>query len=385
MKSFAKPEWLFALLLSCPATGCGPAPAQPSSAPPAPEVLVSLPVFREVTDYVDFPGRIEAVNSIEVRARVTGYLDKVYFQEGAEVKQGDLLFEIDPRPYKAELARTEGNIVQSEGRLRRMEAEHQRATSLLPKGNISREDFDRIAGDRTEARGALAVAKANRDMAELNVGFTQVRAPLSGRISRRYIDPGNLVKADETPLTTIVSLDPIYAYFDADERTTLRLQRLVRAQKIKWSLKAGVPVTLGLADEEGFPRQGTITFADNRLDPDTGTWRLRGQFANTDFALSPGLFVRLRAPIGEPYPAILVSEQALGTDQGQKFVYVVNDKSQVEYRRVKVGSLHGGLRVITENLKPKEKIVVSGLQRVRPDMEVSPTLVEMPGPMTKSE
>ncbi len=385
MKSFVKTEWLLALLLCCPAVGCGPAPAQPSSAPPAPEVLVSLPVSREVADYVDFPGRIEAVNSIEVRARVTGYLDKVYFQEGAEVKQGDLLFEIDPRPYKAELARTEGNIVQSEGRLRRMEAEHQRATSLLPKGNISREDFDRIAGDRTEARGALAVAKANRDMAELNVGFTQVRAPLSGRISRRYIDPGNLVKADETPLTTIVSLDPIYAYFDADERTTLRLQRLVRAQKIKWSLKAGVPVTLGLADEEGFPRQGTITFADNRLDPDTGTWRLRGQFANTDFALSPGLFVRLRAPIGEPYPAILVSEQALGTDQGQKFVYVVNDKSQVEYRRVKVGSLHGGLRVITENLKPKEKIVVSGLQRVRPDMEVSPTLVEMPGPMTKSE
>ena len=287
------------------------------------------------------------------------------------------MFEIDPRPYKAELARTEGNIVQSEGRLRRLEAEHQRAASLLPKGNISREDFDRIAGDRTEALGALAVAKANRDMAQLNVGFTQVRAPLSGRISRRYIDPGNLVKADETPLTTIVSLDPIYAYFDADERTTLRLQRLVRAKKIKWSLNAGVPVMLGLADEEGFSRPGTITFADNRLDPDTGTWRLRGQFANPDFALSPGLFVRLRAPIGEPYRATLVSEQALGTDQGQKFVYVVNDKNRVEYRRVKVGALHGSLRVIAENLKPKEQVVVSGLQRVRPDMEVSPKVVEM--------
>jgi RND family efflux transporter MFP subunit len=379
MKTLVSIEWLLGFLLCCLAiVGCGPTPAQPSLAPPAPEVLVSLPVTREITDYVDFPGRIEAVNSVEVRARVTGYLEKVYFQEGADVKQGDLLFEIDARPYKAELARTEGNIMQSEGHLKRMEADYTRATDLLPKRAIGREDFDRIAGDRTEALGAVAVAKANRDMAALNVGFTQVRAPLNGRISRRYIDPGNLVKADETPLTTIVSLDPMYAYFDADERTTLRLQRLVRERKIKWSLDAGLPVMLGLADEEGFPRQGTINFADNRLDPDTGTWRLRGLFPNPDYALSPGLFVRMRAPIGELYQATLVSEQALGTDQGQKFVYVVNDKNKVEYRRVKVGALHGGLRVVTENLSPKEKVVVSGLQRVRPDMEVSPKLIDMP-------
>ncbi|HLJ92995.1 MAG TPA: efflux RND transporter periplasmic adaptor subunit [Gemmataceae bacterium] len=374
-------RYLILLLLGGPAmVGCGPAPAQqPSAVPPPPEVLASLPVTREITDYVDFPGRIEAVNSIDVRARVTGYLDKVYFQEGADVKQGDLLFEIDPRPYKADLARAEGNIVQCEGRLRRMEADYQRAADLLPKHAIGREDFDRIAGDRTEAVGALAVAKAQRDMAELNVGFTQVRAPLSGRISRRYLDPGNLVKADETTLTTIVSLDPIYAYFDADERTTLRLQRLVRTQKIRWSLDAGLPVLLGLADEEGFPRKGTINFADNRLDPDTGTWRLRALCANSDFALSPGMFVRMRAPVGEQYRATLISEQALGTDQGQKFVYVVNEKNKVEYRRVKVGALHGGLRVIIENLSATEKVVVSGLQRVRPDLEVRPKVVEMPG------
>ena len=174
----------------------------------------------------------------------------------------------------------------------------------------------------------MAVAKAARDMSKLNVGFTEVRAPLSGRISRRYVDPGNLVKADDTPLTTIVSLDPIYAYFDADERTTLRLQRLVRAQKIKWSPELGLPVFMGLADEEGFSRRGTINFVDNRLDADTGTWRLRGLLSNADHALCPGMFVRMRAPIGEAYRATLVSEEALGTDQGQKYLYVVNDKQR---------------------------------------------------------
>jgi len=346
MKSLNQTAWLITFLLCCPAiVGCGSSQAQPGTSQVPPEVLIGFPVTREVTDYVDFPGRTEAVNSIEVRARVTGYLDKVYFEEGADVKQGDLLFEIDPRPYKADLARAEGNIVQSEGRLRRLEADYQRAANLLPQRAMGREDFDRIAGDRTEAMGALAVAKANRDMAELNLGFTKVRAPLSGRISRRYIDPGNLVKADDTILTTIVSLDPIYAYFDADERTTLQLQRLIRQGKIKWSPGARLPVLMGLADEEGFPKQGTINFADNRVDADTGTWRLRGLFDNHDRALSPGLFVRMRAPIGEAYRAILVSEEALGTDQGQKFVYVVNAKDKVEYRRVQVGRLHDAQRV----------------------------------------
>jgi RND family efflux transporter MFP subunit len=380
MKSLKKTSCLLMLLLSSPTiVGCGPSQAQfGSSPPPPPEVLVSLPVTRQVRDYVDFPGRMEAVNSIEIRARVTGYLDKVHFQEGADVQQGDLLFEIDPRPYKADLSRAEGNVLQSEGHLKRLEADYQRATDLYHKRAIGREDFDRIVGDRTEAAGALAVAKASRDLAELNLSFTKVRAPLSGRISRRYIDPGNLVKADETALTTIVSLDPIYAYFDPDERTALQLQRLVRQGKIKWSPGASFEVLLGLADEEGFPRRGVINFADNRVDPDTGTWRLRGLFANPDHTLAPGLFVRIRLPIGDTYQATLVSEEALGTDQGQKFVYVVNDKDNVEYRRIKVGRLHDGLRVIADGLLPSDKIVVSGLQRVRPGTPVSPKLAEMP-------
>jgi RND family efflux transporter MFP subunit len=380
VRNSMKNAWPVLMVVCCPAViGCGSSQAQPGLLqPPPPEVLVSLPVTREVTDYVDFPGRIEAVNSVEVRARVTGYLEKVNFKEGEEVHQGDVLFEIDPRPYQADFDRAEANFVQAQAHLSRLETDYQRALELLPGRRISREEFDRIAGDRREGSAAVGVAKANRDLSNLNLSFTKVRAPLTGRISRRYIDPGNLVKADDTPLTTIVSLDPIYAYFDADERTTLRLQRLIRTQKIKWSPADGLPVQLGLADEEGFSKHGRINFADNRVDADTGTWRLRGIFANADHCLSPGLFVRMRAPVGEPYRATLVSEQALSTDQGQKFVYVVNDQNKVEYRRIKVGALHNGLRVITENLAPSERVVVSGLQRVGPGVEVTSKVVEMP-------
>jgi RND family efflux transporter MFP subunit len=359
--------------------GCGNSQAQPGSLqPPPPEVQVSLPITREVTDYEDFPGRMEAINDITLRARVTGYLDKALCPEGAEVKQGDLLFEIDPRPYQAEQARAEGNVLVSEGRLRRLNAEYQRMTDLFPKGAVGREEFDRVAGDRTEATGTVEVAKANRNLANLNLSFTKVRSPLNGRVSRRFIDPGNLVKADDTPLTTVVSLDPIYAYFDLDERSTLKAQRLIRQGKIQWSPDVGLPVMLGLADEEGFSKNGTINFADNRVDPDTGTWRLRAVFANPDRSLSPGLFVRIRLPIGKPYQAILVSEEALGTDQGQKFVYVVDDADKISYRRVKVGRLHQGLRVIAEGLKTTEKVVVSGLQRVHQGIEVKPQLMDMP-------
>jgi RND family efflux transporter MFP subunit len=377
-----RPVVPFALLLAplAPA-GCERSQAKPGGPPPAetPEVQVSLPVTRDVTDYEDFPGRTEAVFDITVKARVTGYLERANFREGADVEKGAVLFEIDPRPYQAEQARAEGSIVQCEGRLRRLDADFQRATGLFARGAIGREEFDRISADRTEGAGALAVAKAARDSAALNVEFTKVRAPVAGRVSRRFIDPGSLVKADDTALATVVSLDPIYASFDLDERTTLRLQRLAGEGKVKLEPGAGAaPVLLGLADEEGFPHRGTINFADNRVDPDTGTWRLRGLFANADRLLAPGLFVRIRLPIGEPYPAILVSEQALRTDQGQKSVYVVGADNRVADRRVKVGRLHEGLRVIAEGLRPGERVVVSGLQQVRQGVEVKPELVDMP-------
>jgi RND family efflux transporter MFP subunit len=375
------PAWVAITAVALAGAGCGKSQAQMGPPPPgAPEVQVSLPVSATVTDYEDFPGRIVAVNLVEVRARVTGYLEKVYFTEGSDVKKGDLLFEIDPRPYEAELARAEGSVVQSEGRLKRIEGDYERAQGLLSKGTISKEELARITGDLTEAQGAVMVNKAARDLAALNVGFTKVRAPLSGRISNRSIDPGNLVKADETSVTSIVSLDPIYAYFDLDERSLLRLKRLIREKKVKWSLDEGLPVSLGLTDEEGFPHPGVVNFADNRVDADTGTWRLRGRFDNKDGALAPGLFVRVRLPIGEPFQAILVSEEALGTDQGQKFVYVVDEAGRVEYRRIKVGRLQGGLRVVAEGLALGEKVVVSGLQRVRQGAEVKAEVVPMPSP-----
>ncbi len=485
----ARHAWLLALLPACVAlAGCGSAPPPNGSpkAPPPAQVLVSVPVRKTVTDYEDFPGRIEARNFVEIRARVTGYLNRIHFIEGAEVKAGDLLFEIDPRPYEAELAQAAGAVLQMEGRVQRLELDYVRGTELRSKGAISREEFDKIIGERTEATGSLAAAKGMLDKAKLNLAFTKVHAPLSGRISRRFLDPGNMVKADETPLTTVVSLNPVYAYFDLDERSTLKAQRLLREGKVKWQPGSSLPVFLGLADAQGlcgtrvwldptkltahslplsaavsalrtipgvrvsgslagqpawpgqeveltlitptalpdpkqpggeprlvtanllgdlvlasgsggqpttlkdvaridrspkhpgFPRRGDITFADNRVDPDTGTWRLRATFDNPDYALYPGLYVRIRLPVGNPYSALLVSEQALGTDQGQKFLYVVNEANKAEYRRVQVGKIHDGLRVINEGVREGERVVVSGLQRVRPGAELRPTVVPMP-------
>jgi RND family efflux transporter MFP subunit len=403
------------LLLNCAAlAGCG----QPQAPPPeqqAPEVDVSKVEAGLVTDYEDFPGRAEAIYSIVVRARATGYLDKVNFTEGADVEQGEVLFEIDPRTYQAQLNSAEANLVQAQAHLDRLEADYRRAVNIFPKGGISREEFDKIAGDRAEAGAAVGVAKANRDLAELNLRFTKVKAPISGRISRRELDPGNMVKADDTPLTTLVSLDPVHATFDLDERTTLHLKELIRSGKIQWSTDrhlrmncltapllilaacaeylwherglvahawptgAGLPVYIGLSDEKGFPHRGTINFADNRVDPETGTWRLRGRFANPNLILTPGLFVRVRLPLGKPYQATLVAEQALANDQGQKVVYVVGEGDRIEFRHVKLGRLNEkGLRVITEGLKPGERVVVTGLQRVREKQPVKPNMVPMP-------
>jgi RND family efflux transporter MFP subunit len=368
----------FILSLACVAlVGCGRVESE-QGPPPPPEVLVSLPVSRTVTDYEDFTGRTEAVKMIEIRARVTGYLDQVHFEEGSEVAQGAPLFDIDPRPYQAELDRTEANVFQAEAHLTRLNADCARAVMLRPKGAIGQEEYDKIIGDRAEADAGVRAAKAYRNIAKLNLTFTKVTAPIAGRVSKQFIDPGNLVKADETALTTIVSLDPIYAYFDVDERTHLKLRRLVLDGMAKFGRETALPVSMGLADEQGYPHPGKINFEDNRIDSTTGTLRIRAVFPNTQRLLSPGLFARIRLPIGAPYQAILMSEQALGTDQGQKFIYVVGNKNEVAYRAVKVGRLHDGLRVITEGLALGEKVVVSGLQRVQPGHTVDPKVVDLP-------
>jgi RND family efflux transporter MFP subunit len=390
-------RWFAVWLLSCAAiAGCGKSQAQSAAGkaePPPPEVDVSEAVTRTVTDYEYFPGRLVAIKSVDVRARVTGYLDDVTFQEGADVRQGKVLFRIDPRPYEAERDRAEGSVMQSQGRLKRLEEDYERARGLHAKGNLSKEEMARVTGDLTEAKGSLKINEAALELARLDLEFTSVKAPISGRISNRAIDPGNLVKADDTLLTTIVSLDPIYATFDMDERSLLRLQTLIREGKIRWSLKEdqGLSVQLGLSNEEGFPHAGKINFADNRVDADTGTWRLRGRFDNPDlspdtspdhvpeYALSPGLFVRVRLPMGNPYRAVLVAEAALGTDQGQKFLYVVDEAGNTERRDIKVGQLDKGLRVVSHGLAEGERVVVNGLQRVRNGIKVAASDVPMPG------
>jgi RND family efflux transporter MFP subunit len=322
------------------------------------------------------------VDSVEVRARVWGYLDKVHFKEGALVRKGDVLFEIDPRTYQATLVQAEGNVLQMEARLTRLEADVARAQHLVTKGSMSREEYDRTVGDRGEAAGALVAYRAAVDRARLDVEFTKVVAPISGRVSRYVVTVGNLVQAGDqsggTLLTTIVSVDPMYAYFDVDEHTVLRVRQLVREGKADSPRDGGVPVRLGLANEEGFLHEGTINFVDNQVSPKTGTMRLRGVFPNQDQVLAPGLFVRVRAPIGRAHKALLVSERALDSDQGQKILYVVSDKDEVVARPVHLGALHDGLREITDGLTPGDRVIVSGLQQVRPGVKVEPKLVDMP-------
>jgi RND family efflux transporter MFP subunit len=362
--------------------GCAGAPSA-APAPEPPSVAVSRPVVQYVTDYADFTGRTAAVDSVEVRARVWGYLDRVNFKEGALVKAGDVLFEIDPRTYRATLAQAQGSQASLEARVVRLDADLARARRMLRTGAMSREDYDKVIGDRGEAIASRAALQAGVDRAKLDLGYTKVLAPVSGRVSRYVVTVGNMVQAGDqgsggTLLTTIESVDPIYAYFDVDEYTALRVRQLVREGKSDSPRDGGYPVSLGLANEEGHPHRGTINFVDNRVNPKTGTIRLRGVFPNKEEGLLPGLFARVRSPVGRPHKALLVSERALDTDQGQKILYVVNEKNEVVARPVRLGALHDGLREITEGLKPGERVIVNGLQQVRPGITVEPKLVEMP-------
>lgn len=357
--------------------GCNHAPPAP---PPVsvPEVEVCLPSYREVTDREDFTGQTEAVKTIEIRARVTGYLKAVHFRHGAEVHQGDLLFEIDPPYYEAEAARAEGVVAETDARHQRLIKEFERAKKLHASGVMQKEQYDLAAGEMAEAEASLRSAKASLKIANVNLGYCKVKVPIDGVMSRPFIDPGNLVKADETILTRVVSQDPMWVYFDLDERTMLRLRRLSHHETTDSSVNVKLPVLMGLADEQGYSREGVLDFEDNRLDPSTGTLRVRAVFDNKDRMLSPGLFVRVRLPIGEPHKTLLVPEQALGTDQGQKFLYVVNSNDEIAYRPVQVGKVHDRQRVITGGIAADERVVVTGLQRVRPGIKVKPTLKSDP-------
>jgi RND family efflux transporter MFP subunit len=343
--------------------------------------MVSPPLAREVTDYYEYTGRTAAVEAVEVRARVSGYLVKVNFREGSVVKKGDLLFQIDPRPFQAVLDEAKGQVAQWEAKLARAEADVARYERLLPKGAASQKDLDQAVADRGEARAAIQSARGAVDRAALDLEFTRVTAPISGRISRHLIDEGNLVTMNTTLLTTIVSRDPMYAYFDVDERAVLHVRQLIREGKARNARNSEVvPVLLGLANETGFPHRGTLDFLDNQINPQTGTLRLRGVFPNEDEpeVLLPGYFARVRLLIGQTHRALLVTERAIDTDQGQKTLYIVDDKNEVVSRPIRVGALHDGLRVIEAGVQPGERVIVNGLLQVRPGITVEPKLVDMP-------
>ena len=345
-------------------------------------VTVSVPVERSVVDYEEFTGRTRSPKAVEIRARVNGYLAKICFTDGAEVKKDEVLFQIDPRPYEAALENAKGQVAMYEAKMVPLEADVARAKKLAPQQAISATDYDKILGDAAANQASLQSAKAARDVAALDVGFTKIIAPIDGKISRALITEGNLVTADTTLLTTIVSVDPMYAYFDVAESKLLELEQCVRDGKLKLRGREKIPVEMGLGQAEDFPYRGVINFADNRVDPGTGTIQLRGEFPNPlpprgDRVLMPGLFVRLRVPLGPPHAAQLVAEQALGTQLSQRYVLLVDDKNTVQYRRVEIGKLEGGLRVIETGLKPGEAVIVAGLQRVRPGVVVEPKRVDM--------
>lgn len=354
---------------------------QAAPPPPPPQVTVSQPMVRDVVEWDEYTGRLEAVESVDVRARVSGYLQSVHFTDGEVVKKGALLFVIDPRPYQAELNRAKAALEQAIAQYERAKKDYARAQQLVKSRAISQEEVDTRASDQRQAEEAVQAARAAVEAARLNVEFTQVRAPISGRISREFVTVGNLINggtADSTLLTRIVSLHPIYGYFDIDERSYLKYMQLWRDGTRPGARDAKIPVQLGLANEQGFPHRGQLDFIDNRLDPNTGTMTARAVFPNPDLTLIPGLFARLRLPGSGRYRAPLIPDGAVGTDQTQRFVFVVNDQNTVEYRKVTLGPLIDGLRVIRDGLKPEDWVVVNGVQRVRPGAKVEPQRQALP-------
>jgi RND family efflux transporter MFP subunit len=341
------------------------------------EVSVADALERDVTQWDEFTGRLEAVESVEVRPRVTGYIESVNFAEGSLVRKGDLLFVIDPRPYRAELAKAEAELTRATARVELADSDVARSEKLRQIKAVSQEEFDTRLNAAREARANVAAAVAAVDAARLNLEFTRVVAPIAGRISKAAVTAGNLVTGgsnQSTLLTTVVSVDPIYVSFEGDEQVYLKYHELAHRGDKQVGPSA---VQMGLANEQGYPHVGSFVFIDNQIDPRTGTIRARAAFDNKDGFFTPGLFARVKLLGQDSFKAVLVDDRAVGTDQSQKFVYVVTPDNKVAYRTVKVGRLTDGLRIITEGLRSGEQVVVNGLQRVRPGAVIAPQEVAM--------
>ncbi|MDQ3138171.1 MAG: efflux RND transporter periplasmic adaptor subunit [Gemmatimonadota bacterium] len=357
--------------------GCA---AEPPPPPPPPAITVAAVLERDITEWDEFSGRLEAVNEVEIRPRVSGFIRRVSFAEGREVRRGDLLFEIDPRPYQADLARAQAQLEEARTGSQLAAREVARARKLVNVQAISREEFDTRTSAQATGVAAVRGAEAAVQTAQLNLGWTSVRSPISGRVGRAEVTAGNLVQAGPptaTLLTNVVSLDPIYAYFEGDEQTYLKYGNLARLGSRPSSRDARNPIYMGLGNEVGFPHEGYVDFVDNQLNPQTGTIRARAVFSNKERRFTPGLFARIKLVGSGRYRATLIQDRAVGTDQDKKFVLVLKPDTTVEYRFVELGRLVDGLRVVTAGLKSGDRIVINGLQRVRPGMKVTPALAAM--------
>jgi multidrug efflux system membrane fusion protein len=362
------------LVSACGNSGSG------AQAPPPPQVSVATVIERRVKDWDEFTGRLQAVETVEIRPRVSGYIDKAAFTEGSLVKKGDLLFVIDPRPYQAEYDRAAADVKRFKTALELARVELTRVQHLKDSGAVSQEELDERKSTVAQAEANVGGSEATLESAALNLNFTRVSSPVAGRVSRAEVTRGNLVTGGSnggTLLTSVVSIDPIYLYFDADEQSFLRYSQMARAGQRPTGDSA--PVMVGLANEEGFPHAGALDFIDNQLNPQTGTIRARAVLANKDGQFTPGLFARVQLLGSGEYSAILIEDRAVNTDQNQKYVLALGENNTIEYRKVKLGRVVDGLRIVREGLKAGDVIVVNGAQRVHPGITVTPQKVTMGG------
>jgi multidrug efflux system membrane fusion protein len=361
---------LFTLLLPLALVGCTVGEASsPPPAPPAPEVTTAEVAVRDLNDWADFTGRLEAVESVAIRPRVGGYVESVHFAEGGRVTAGDLLYQIDPRPFKAEVDRLGAERERALAQLKLAQTYRERAERLLARNATSQEEFEQLAADATVAAAQLASINAALEKAALDLSFTRVTAPIAGRVSRAIVTAGNLVDASIV-LTTVVSDEAVYAYFDVDEQTYL--EHVQQSNAAEQSV-----VHVGLINEQGYPHAAQLDFVDNQVDPNHGTIRARAVLDNSDGKFTPGLFARMKLVSPNRHSAALVDDRAIGTDLGKRFVFVVDEQGVVQYRSVETGRLVEGLRIVENGLAAGDVVIVNGLQRVRPGVSVAQTRVAM--------
>ncbi|MCQ4165992.1 efflux RND transporter periplasmic adaptor subunit [Tahibacter harae] len=368
------------MLLGLALAGCSKSGGAPPQMPP-PQVNVAAVVQKDVTLWDEFTGRIEAVDKVEVRPRVAGYLEKVNFEEGHDVKKGELLFQIDDREYRAAHARAVAEVERARSRAALAQRQLERSRQLVSNKLVARNDLDLREDELAQAQADVKATQAAAEQARLNLDFTRITAPIDGRVGKALVTQGNLVAPGSSLLTTVVSMDPVYVSFEGDENTYLRYQGLDRQGERQSSRIASNPVRMGLADEQGYPHEGVMNFVDNELDAGTGTIRARAVFSNKDGLFTPGLFARIRLLGSGAQSALLINDRAVLTDQDRKFVYVIGPENKALRRDVKLGAAVDGLRIVTDGLAANDRVVVNGVQKVFfPGMPVAPLDVPMDKP-----